>query len=113
MILNVRLGKHGITADIERAFLQIELAQKIEKVTFGVTCSPFHLIGVLLKHLKDESINFPETCELLKESFYVDDLIVSVDDFEDAVKLFNETREILSRASMNIRKWKSNNEKLR
>ncbi|XP_037924408.1 uncharacterized protein LOC119660102 [Hermetia illucens] len=78
MILNFRLGKHGITADIERAFLQIELAQKDRK-----------------------------------ESFYVDDLIVSVDDFEDAVKLFNETREILSRASMNIRKWKSNNEKLR
>lgn len=85
----------------------------MNRVTFGVTCSPFHLIGALLKHLEDESINFPETCELLKESFYVDDLIVSVDDFEDAVKLFNETREILSRASMNIRKWKSNNEKLR
>ncbi|CAD7085157.1 unnamed protein product [Hermetia illucens] len=134
MILNFRLGKHGITADIERAFLQIELAQKdrkvhrffwilslddllsiiilqMNRVTFGVTCS-FHLIEALLKHLEDESINFPETCELLK-SFYVDDLIVSVDDFEDAVKLFNETREILSRASMNIRKWKSNNEKLR
>ncbi|XP_037921349.1 uncharacterized protein LOC119658153 [Hermetia illucens] len=136
LILNFRLGKHGITADIERAFLQIELAQKdrkvhrffwilslddllsiiilqMNRVTFGVTCSPFLLIGALLKHLEDESINFPETCELLKESFYVDDLIVSVDDFEEAVKLFNETREILSRASMNIRKWKSNNEKLR
>ncbi|XP_037909920.1 uncharacterized protein LOC119650847 [Hermetia illucens] len=80
LILNFRLGKHGITADIERAFLQIELAQKDRKV---------------------------------HQSFYVDDLIVSVDDFEDAVKLFNETREIFSRASMNIRKWKSNNEKLR
>ncbi|CAD7083753.1 unnamed protein product [Hermetia illucens] len=88
LILNFRLGKHGITADIERAFLQIELAQKdrkvhrfywilslddllsiiilqMNRVTFGVTCSPFLLIGALLKHLEDESINFPETCELL------------------------------------------------
>ncbi|KAJ8929270.1 hypothetical protein NQ314_018063 [Rhamnusium bicolor] len=56
---------------------------------------------------------FETTADILEKSFYVDDLIVSLQTEEHARQFYNETVEVLSKANMNIRKLCSNDERLR
>nr|CAI5841921.1 unnamed protein product [Callosobruchus analis] len=106
VLLNFRLGAIAIIADIEKAFLQIEVEEndrdalsflwyeepivdasqlskvvsyRMRRVTFGVNCSPFLLAATFKKHLQSQTENFKDTCEILLQSFYVDDLVVAVD----------------------------------
>ncbi|XP_055836436.1 uncharacterized protein LOC129905083 [Episyrphus balteatus] len=106
VLLNFRLGLHGIVADIEKAFLQISLCQedrdshrfiwfgskltspsdrpkftiyRMTRVTFGVNCSPFLLCATIKYHLQLEQKDFPTTCATLLNSIYMDDLVISTD----------------------------------
>nr|CAH7762629.1 unnamed protein product [Callosobruchus chinensis] len=140
VLINFRLGAIAIIADIEKAFLQIEVDEndrdalsflwyeepianvsqlskvvnyRMKRVTFGVNCSPFLLAATLKKHLQSQTEIFKDTCEILLRSFYVDDLVVAVDNEKDAERIFCEAKQVLATASMNLRKWCSNNLKLR
>ncbi|XP_055914411.1 uncharacterized protein LOC129947754 [Eupeodes corollae] len=140
ILLNFRIGKIALTADIEKAFLQIMLHPKdrdshrfiwfsdklnnvdnlpdikvfrMTRVTFGVTCSPGLLAVTIIKAIKEAEQTYPRTCALLLKSFYVDDLVCSVDEEIDAVKIQKEANIILKSASMNLCKWNSNNSSVR
>nr|CAH7758002.1 unnamed protein product [Callosobruchus chinensis] len=140
VLINFRLGAIAIIADIEKAFLQIEVDEndrdalsflwykepianvsqlskvvnyRRKRVTFGVNCSPFLLAATLKKRLQSQTEIFKDTCEILLRSFYVDDLVVAVDNGKDAERIFCEAKQVLATASMNSRKWCSNNLKLR
>ncbi|XP_023312572.1 uncharacterized protein LOC111692709 [Anoplophora glabripennis] len=105
ILINFRIGKIGLTADIEKAFLQIELNEsernyhrflwydkpvtdssklpnlteyRMKRVTFGVTCSPFLLAATLRKHLTTQPVEFQQVSDILLKSFYVDDLVVQL-----------------------------------
>ncbi|GFX86109.1 uncharacterized protein TNCV_2341781 [Trichonephila clavipes] len=122
-----RLRKFGITADIEKAFLQIGLQEKDrpflrflwwengdkektkiyqhKRVVFGITSSPF-LLGVTLEyHLKQVSRHLQLTAQKLLESFYVDNCLTSVDNAEDIERFMLESKEILSLAKFNLHGW--------
>ncbi|GFX99537.1 DUF1758 domain-containing protein [Trichonephila clavipes] len=121
-----RLRKFGITADIEKAFLQIGLQEKDrpflrflwwengdkektkiyqhKRVVFGITSSPF--LGATLEyHLKQVSGHLQLTAQKLLESFYVDNCLTSVDNAEDIERFMLESKEILSLAKFNLRGW--------
>ncbi|GFR07800.1 hypothetical protein TNCT_711092 [Trichonephila clavata] len=49
----------------------------------------------------------------LNENFYVDDFICSVDSDEEARQVYHEAKLILSEASMNLTKWKTNSNALK
>ncbi|KAF2904069.1 hypothetical protein ILUMI_02103 [Ignelater luminosus] len=139
ILLNFRVGKIAITADIEKAFLQIRLSERdrdchrflwykhpitdvnslspiqeyrMTRVTFGVTSSPFLLSAALKKLFTIASTDFPETTHRLATSFYVDDLVLTVNSIDDAIKLFDESKMILKGAGMNLRKWHTNDREL-
>ncbi|XP_054709039.1 uncharacterized protein LOC129218740 [Uloborus diversus] len=135
IILRFRLHKIAFCADIQRAFLEIGLAEedreflkflwvkkngpvldlspsnievlKYARVTFGVKCSSFLLAGILRLHLRKYEEEYPRACEMLR-NLYVDDLINGSSDPEDALKLSKDMIFILSQASMNLRRWVSN-----
>ncbi|KAF2892049.1 hypothetical protein ILUMI_14124, partial [Ignelater luminosus] len=130
ILLNFCVGTIAITADIEKAFLQIRLSERdrdchrflwykhpitdvnslsaiqkyrMTRVTFGVTSSPFLLWATLKKLFTIASTDFPETTHRLAILFYVDNLVLTVNSIDDAIKLFDESKMILKGAGMNLR----------
>lgn len=114
----------GISADIEKAFLQLEVNPRHRdflrffntdgriyrhcRIVFGVTASPFLLGAVLNYHFKRMEPEYDSTVGVLQRSFYVDNLITSVDSQEELEKLRTEAVEVMGRACMNLREWTSN-----
>ncbi|GBM65990.1 hypothetical protein AVEN_152197-1 [Araneus ventricosus] len=127
IINKFRLRKFGITADIEKAFLQIGLREddkpflrflwwengdkentKIyqhNRVVFGISSSPFLLGATLEHHLKQVTGHLEVTAQKLLESFYVDNCVTSEDNEEELRRFMIESREILSPAKFNLRVW--------
>ncbi|GFT29346.1 uncharacterized protein NPIL_289151 [Nephila pilipes] len=54
----------------------------------------------------------PDVFEILDSCMYVDDLITSANDTREALKLSRGAKEIMSKASMNLRKWVTNDRNL-
>lgn len=131
LLLRFRQHPIGITADIEKAFLQVGLQTQDRDVTrflwikdlqkepsgdnlihlrfcrvpFGIISSPFLLAATIRKHLlKNDHIMTTKVAECL----YVDNLVTGVDTEEEARSLFQQTRDGFKELSMNIREWSSN-----
>lgn len=85
---------------------------RLKRVLFGVTSRPFLLAGVIKLHLQNYFHIYPETCSMLNESMYVDDLLSGASNEEMAFKKSKEAKLIMSEAGMTLRKWKSNSTKL-
>ena len=132
ILLNFRMFKIGIIADIRKAFLQMSLAEEDRDVTrflwrdhgdpsnplkiyrfcrvpFGITASPFLLQATLIHHINKYKTEYPETTCKLLESFYVDDLTSGCDTIEEAKKFIAEATLILKEAGMTLTKWRSSN----
>ena len=97
ILLRFRRWRFGVTADIKKAFLQIELNKadkdvhrfllvdahnnlrhmRFNRVTFGNACSPFILNAVIKLHLEKYDVDY--TVEELKTNLYVDDLLTGAD----------------------------------
>ena len=121
----------GATADIAKAFLQINVSPsdrdvlrflwwdtngEIEtyrhrRVVFGITSSPF-LLGATIKLLIENTLNSTVSThekliyKKLLRSFYVDDCITSVDSYEDFEIFQREASSVLDKARFDLRDWK-------
>ena len=120
----------GVTADIAKAFLQINVSPsdrdvlrflwdtngEIEtyrhrRVVFGITSSPF-LLGATIKLLIENTLNSTVSThekliyKKLLRSFYVDDCITSVDSYEDFEIFQREASSVLDKARFDLRDWK-------
>lgn len=138
-VINFRCHAIALTADIEKAFLQIVVKQedrdalrflwyaqpptedskgaetevwRMTRVPFGSTSSPFMLAATVKHHLANVSEDLSETAMVLNECLYVDDLIAGADTVERATSLYEEAQQILSSAGMKLRKWNSNSDSL-
>ena len=127
VLLRFRRWKYAVTADVSKAFLQIELADsdqdvhrflwrenredrirvmKFVRVTFGIKCSPFLLSATIKHHLSMCPPSF--VVKELSENLYVDDLLSGADSETEAQELFTEAKRVLSKTGMVLAKWKSN-----
>ena len=132
----------GVLADIEKAFLQIELDQqhrnlvrllwfknienidyknfennelielRFTRILFGVNSSPFLLAATLLHHMKLYESIDPEFVKKVIDDFHVDDLISGAKTEGEAFEFYCKTKERLQDASFNLRKFKSNSKNL-
>ena len=55
----------------------------------------------------------PDFIKSLLESIYVDDLTTGADNAEEGFVLYKKAKEIMSSASFQLRKWKTNSRELR
>ncbi|XP_073951889.1 uncharacterized protein [Choristoneura fumiferana] len=131
LLIKFRTDKIGITADVEKAFLQVGLQNADRDVTrflwlkdtqkevsednllhlrfcrvpFGIISSPFLLTATIRHHL---SITNKELLLKVADRCYVDNLVTTASTTSSACDLFHETRKSFQELSMNIRDWISN-----
>ncbi|XP_049517810.1 uncharacterized protein LOC125943208 [Dermacentor silvarum] len=140
MLVNFRLHKIAITADVQKAFLQIGIQEpdrdalrflwfdstpissehvpkiveyRMTRVPFGTTASPFLLSATLQYHFKHIDPALRSSAMQLAENFYVDDLVTGVPSSKEAFRLYNEANLILSKAGMKLQKWSTNDDEFR
>ena len=137
LLLKFRIHPIAITADIQKAYLQINVAEehrdflrflwfddvfadspnivkyRFRRVIFGATCSQFLLNGTVRKHGRTyESID-PDFARRVRKHFYIDDLNTGVNTVEEGMMLYKKIKLRFSECSFNITKWRTNNEELR
>ena len=133
ILLRFRTHQIAFTADIEKAFLQIELNKldrdatrflwfkdtskpanaqdnidvyRFCRVLFGAAPSPFLLEATIRYHLntkEDDNI-----AKDLQQSMYMENVVTGTSTEDLAVKYYTTSRKYLSEAGMNLRQWTSN-----
>ena len=127
ILIRFRRWPVAFTGDIQKAFLQIQLAEKdrdvhrfflpsfdakanrvmrFKRVTFGLNCSPFLLNAVVDYHLKKQKDS--HVVEDLKENLYVDDFLSGGDTSAEVCEVIKDASSILSTAGFTLSKWNSN-----
>ena len=86
---------------------QIETC-RMKRLTFGVSSSPFLATKVLRQAAADHKEEFPEAAEVIINSFYVDDCLTGAATLEESKELQVELNQLLSKAGMTLRKWRTN-----
>lgn len=137
ILLRFRTSRIALTADIERAFLQICVEEqdqdvlrflwfdditkqqpevrtlKFTRVVFGVSASPFLLNATLRHHLKKYMATHPELVKRISESIYVDDVVSGAETEEEAFTMYRESKAMLHAGGLNLRKFNTNSSELR
>ena len=136
ILLRFRTYPVALVADIEKAFLMIQIAEsdqdvlrflwfkdvnvevpevqafKFTRVVFGVSPSPYLLNATISQHLKQFEETHSTTVRKLKESMYVDDVISGAYSVEEAFRLCKEAKDIFRQGGFNLRKFNSNSQEL-
>ena len=134
LLMRFRLHKVALVADIEKAFLQIGLQPSQRDVTrflwlkdyevpnvsqnniqeyrfcrvpFGVIASPF-LLGATVEHHLEQSNT--AAAATLKDDIYVDNVITGTESVSEAFQLYQCSKSVFQKASMNLREWLSNSD---
>ena len=79
----------------------------MNRVTFGVTSSPYVAVKTLQQTARDFSSKSCLASWHICQSFHVDDLLAGADSVQLAVQLFKELREVLAKGGFDLRKWRS------
>ena len=132
-----RQNKVALVADVEKAFLNIEVDEKdrdslrflwvedVQKgnfsvvvfrfcrVPFGVSSSPFLLNATLRYHLDTHREEDASFVRKMTDSFYVDDQATSVQNTEEAYNLYQKAKTRMASGGLRLRKWLTSDPVLR
>lgn len=88
------------------------MVYKLNTVTYGTSSAPFQATRCL-KELADlNKYYYNRTSKIIHHSFYMDDLLVSLDSEREALQVYKELNLILEQANFKLRKWSSNSESI-
>ncbi|XP_055681872.1 uncharacterized protein LOC129789246 [Lutzomyia longipalpis] len=83
---------------------------RLTTVTYGTASAPFHATRVLREISYQARESHPQVATAIVKGFYMDDLAYGCSTEGDAIKLQEDTQEVLSNAGFHLRKWVSNSE---
>jgi len=134
VLLRFRQGEYAFSADVRKAFLQIEVnsedrdslrylwykdivnnypveppvAFRMKRLPFGLSVSPFILCAVIQLHLQEREKEFPKTVKDIQKNIYMDDLVVSASTKETAKKMKEDSDRLFREMGMELTKWQDN-----
>lgn len=132
ILVRFRAYPVALASDIEKAFLMIQVAKsdqdvlrflwfkdihadvpelqilKFTRVVFGVAPSPYLLNATIACHLDQYESTHQETVSKIRESIYVDDVIMGAQSESEALKLYEESKAIFSNGGFNLQKFTTN-----
>jgi hypothetical protein len=132
-LINIRTNPFLVTADIEKAFLQVEIKEsdrdvlrfywlkdvnnhtaednvqvyRFVRMPFGVIASPFLLEATIRHHLIAQQTAI---AKIIEQSLYVDNLLIGANTTMECNKIYSASKEIFQKANMRLREYNSNNE---
>ena len=142
VLLRLRSYENVILADIEKAFLQINInpehrdyvrflwfedpenvdfenfennrlvEYKVCRVLFGLKPSPILLSATLIKHIMQWNASDPKFVSELLDGLHIDDLNSGKNSENEALEFYVKAKEILATGGFNLRKFQSNNPNL-
>lgn len=133
LLIQWRQYKYAYTADIEKMYRQILVAQcdqplqkivwrespkqplksyQLTTVTYGTKAAPFLAMMTLRRLAADERNSFPEASKVVEEAFYMDDLVHGSHTTAQGKKIISDLEQLLKRGGFNLRKWTANNSTL-
>lgn len=92
---------------IEKSFLKM-MTQRMTRVSFGTAASTFLLMATIQYEVRPVERRSPLTARLIKDSIYVDNVMLGGQPIEDATKMYHKVKEIFQTDAMNLQKWTSN-----
>jgi len=129
ILLRFRKHNYVIAADVEKMYrmcrinpeqsslqrilwrsdpLQPLETYELVTVTYGTRSASYLAIRSLFQIGIDCEREFPEVSRIIKDDFYVDDMLTGAESIEKAIVLGNGVARELSKASFHLRKWNSN-----
>lgn len=129
VIMRFRFHKHVFATDVRKMFRQFKMHpddlayQKIFwrlseqeplktyvllTVTYGMKCSPFLAIRTMLQLAREYKDDYPLAALATELERYVDDYFTGADNEETIVNLYKQLCEMLSKAGLELGKWKTN-----
>eukprot|EP00795_Rhopilema_esculentum_P009997 gene9997-18624_t len=130
-LIRFRVHAVALTADIEKAFLQIEVKDsdrdalrflwyddvnsaspnvvqfRIKRLSFGLTCSPGILGATIRYHVNLFADQHPKSTKVLNR-LYCDDLSCGAASIDEAFEIYQNCQAIMEKGGFNLRKWNSN-----
>ncbi|XP_055628587.1 uncharacterized protein LOC129770031 [Toxorhynchites rutilus septentrionalis] len=128
VLIQFRECRIAVSGDIREMYQQVSIRKKdqpyqlffytksginpntyvIQVMTFGACCSPSTAQYIKNLHARKFEQSYPTAVEVIVERHYVDDMLLSVEHEEEAIKLTREVRKIHASAGFDIRNWASN-----
>lgn len=124
----MRFRKHpfAFTADIEKMYRMIDIHPsqrslqrivwkdselspvktfELSTITYGTVSAPFLATRTLIQLAKDEGHNFPLAAPIVKDDFYVDDVLSGAKTLPECIEIQHQLTSLLKRAGMRLHKW--------
>ena len=128
VLLRFRGYRVALTGDVSKMYREVMLSEEdrqlhrfvwraepdqpvttyaMNRVTFGVTSSPYVAVKTLHQIAQDFSTPESQASWHIRNSFYVDDVLAGADNEEEAVKLYKELQGLLQKGGFELKKWRS------
>ncbi|XP_055589611.1 uncharacterized protein LOC129741843 [Uranotaenia lowii] len=129
IILRFRLHRYAVVADVAKMYRMVRVQEsdqplqrilwrdssddfirifQLTTVTYGTSSAPYLATRCLQELANQEAENCPIASEVLKKSFYVDDMLAGVGSVEEGKLLVREMMKVMKSAGMSLRKYVSN-----
>ena len=130
VLMQFRKGEYALISDLKQMFLQIEVHPEdrcyirflwkkpgtpglpriwtFRVLPFGLTASPYLAIAVVHKTLAMCTEEEQMVASRLKESMYIDDILLTANSREEAMKYYHQVTSIMHRGHFVVSKWLSN-----
>ena len=116
IINRFRMHPVAMVGDVSKMFREVALAEqdrdlhrfvhegkdsgkledfRMSRLTFGISSSPFLASQMLKQMAEDYHLKFPVAAQVIKDCFYVDDVLTGAQSIEEAVQLRQELNQLL------------------